>query len=85
VPLAGSEKCWTAPAVAPPAPYAGHPPYPQFSDRVGPVTFPAGTHRFTIQARAVKAGTAEGCVDHMESAPHCVGLINRAKVLVEWG
>jgi hypothetical protein len=76
--LAGSETCWTAPAV--PLPYQPWPPSPSFVSQVGPASFPAGPGRYVLQTKMTNAA-GESCVDH-----NCGGAqLKRAKVVVDWG
>ena len=79
VPVPGSEKCWTTPAVAPPAPYQAGPPSPSFVTEAGPVTFPPGRARYVLQTKMAKS--TGPCFDYHD----CISQLKRAKVLVEWG
>jgi len=86
-PVAGSEQCWSAPYVAPTPVPEGQvccitaAPQASFSGQAGPMTFPAGRTRYTIQARAIQTSTGAGCFYHSG----CSGSLNRAKVVIEWG
>jgi hypothetical protein len=85
--VAGSERCWSAPFVAvipPPAGMACCATYPapaSLSGESGPMTFSGGRARYTIEARAFRTSTGEGCVYPVS----CGGTLSRAKVLIEWG
>jgi hypothetical protein len=87
--VAGSEKCWSAPFVAAIPPPAGmvccatHPSPAPFSGESDAMTFSPGRARYTIQAKAFRTSTGEGCV--YGTTPSCAGLLSRAKILIEWG
>lgn len=79
--LAGSEQCWTTPAVAPPAPYQAYPPDTSFSSQVGSISFPAGAGRYVLQTKLRIASTGQPCTSHY----FCSAQLKRAKVIVDWG
>jgi hypothetical protein len=80
-PLAGSEKCWTSPAVAEPAPYQPWPPDPAYVATIGPVTFTPGASHYVLQTKMMRAGTGQPC----DSMLHCMAQLKRLKIDIDWG